>query len=280
MRGSILLLSACSLLSCVQKPALPKRASLDTVGVRTSEQDFAALVPNADIIYFPTERTASSGRSEPAARLLEALQRTGGSFAIAWDVIDAAQQPVLDSIATQPADAREQLIRTLDLRGTGRAREHCRAVLRDPGAATVRHLALAFPETLDVKVRSDQPLTPEEEQQLAGRFQLPVGGLEAFTERLSTTQRAADADLPAAYRGHVLRQQFAASKIIQHFQAAEPGGKLLVFLPEPDLTTGQGVPFYVAQKLQLRQLVFGSDAGASGREKLLTGLDRDARRGF
>ncbi|MDQ3625807.1 MAG: hypothetical protein M3372_01585 [Verrucomicrobiota bacterium] len=277
-RAILLLATACGALSCVSKPALPKRASLETAAARTSSEDFAALVPNADIIYFPTERAGSSGRSEPAARLLETLQRSGGPFAIAWDVVDAGQQPLLDSIAAKPADARERLIRTLELSGTGRSREHCRAVLREAGPGQIRHVALGFPKTLDTKIRSEEPLTPEEQQQVAGKFELPQGGLEAFTERLSTAQRAGDADVPAAYRAHVLRQQFAAGKIIERVGGAGTGTKLLVFLPEADLVAGQGVPYYVAQKVKLRQLVLGSDAGASGRTKLLTGLDgRDAR---
>ena len=271
-RALLLLAGACGVLSCVSKPALPKRASIETAAARASEQDFAALVPNADVIYFPTERAPSGGRSEPAALLLEALQRNGTPFAIGWNVVDAAQQPVLDSLAAQPPGRREQLIRTLDLGGTGRAREHCRTVLRDPQAGTIRHLALGFPQTLEAKLRANEPLAPDEEEQLAARFEPPVGGLEAFAERLSTTERAGETDVAAAYRVHLLRQQFAAGKIVQHFQGGG-GGKLLVFLPEADLATGQGVPFFVAQKVQLRQLVLGSGAGASGRTKLLTRAD-------
>ena len=270
LRTLLLLAGAGALVSCASKPALPKRASIETAAARASQHDFAALVPNADIIYFPTERAASGARSEPAALLLEALQRNGSRFAIAWDVIEAVQQPVLDSLVAQPPGARERSIRTLELAGTGRAREHCRAVLRDPQAAAIRHLALGFPHVLEAKLRANEPLTPEEQQQLGAGFQPPVGGLEAFAERLSTTERAGEGDVAAAYRAHLLRQQFAAARIVQHFQTGGSGDKLLVFLPEADLAAGLGVPYFVAQKLQLRQLVLGSDAGASGRAKLLT----------
>ena len=276
LRVLALLAGACAFLSCSGKPALPKRASIETAAARASDQNFDALVPNADIIYFPTERAASGGRSEPAARLLEALQRTGVPYAIAWDTIDASQQPALDALAAQSGGIRERSIRGLELTGTGRAREHSRAVLRDPQVTAQRHIAIGVPQVLAAKLRSGEPLTPDEQQQVAARFQPPAGGLEAFTARLSTTERASEADVASAYRVHLLRQQFAAEKIIQHFQGAAAGGsKLLVFLPEGDLVTGQGVPFYVSQKLQLRQLVLGSDAGAAGREKLLTGLRAD-----
>lgn len=272
LRTLALLVGASTLLSCAGKPALPKQGTIETAAVRTSGHNFDALVPNADIIYFPTERAASGGRSEPAALLLEALQRTGTPFAIAWDVIDAAQQPVLDALATQTGGMRERSIRSLELSGTGRAREHSRAVLRDPQTVAQRHLALGFPQVLVAKLQAGEPLTPEEQQLISTRFEPPVGGLEAYTARLSTTQRASEGDVAAAYRAHLLRQQFAAAKIVEHFQGGAAGGKLLVFLPQADLITGQGVPYYVAQKLQLRQLVLGSDTGATGREKLLTGV--------
>ena len=275
-----LLLLACAgaMWSCVSKPALPKRASLGAATGRTSQQDFAALVPNADVIYFPTERAASGGRSEPAALLIEALQRNGSPFAIAWDVIDASQQPMLDSMTGQPAGARERAIRALELGGTGRAREHCRAVLRDPGAAGIQHLALGFPQALEAKLRANEPLTAEEQQQVATKFDPPVGGFEAFAERLSSSARAGETDVAAAYRAHLLRQQFAAAKIVQHFESGGSGGKLLVFLPEADLTAGRGVPYYVAQKVQLRQLVLGDEPGGSGPEKLLTDGTRGSGR--
>ena len=276
LRVLALVAGACGFLSCAGKPALPKRASIETAGVGASDHNFEALVANADIIYFPSERAASAGRSEPAARLLEALQRTAVPYAVAWDVIDASQQPAVDALAAQSGGVRERSIRGLELTGTGRAREHARAVLRDPQVTALRHLAIGFPQAIAAKVRTGEPLTPEEQQQISARFQPPAGGLEAFTARLSTTERASEADVAAAYRAHLLRQQFAAEKIIQHFQGPAAGGsKLLVFLPQGDLVTGQGVPFYVSQKLQLRQLVLGPDAGTAGREKLLTGLGAD-----
>ena len=86
------------------KPPLPKQASIEHLGPPVTGTDFAAVVENADIIYFPTNRTASAGRSEPAALLLEALERSGRPYAIAWDLIDAAQQPQLDELPAKPVE--------------------------------------------------------------------------------------------------------------------------------------------------------------------------------
>jgi hypothetical protein len=87
---------------------------------------------------------------------------------------------------------------------------------------------------------------------------------------MASTRGVNQADIAAAYRAQVAAQQFAAGQIVDHFRGAGAGGKLLVFLRREDLVAGQGVPHYVAQKLQLRQVVLASDAGQPERRKLLT----------
>jgi hypothetical protein len=74
------LLSSCSFFS--RQPPLPRRAAIEPSG---SEEKFAALVQEADIIYFPSESVALHSRSETAWKLLETLRGRGGPFAIGWD---------------------------------------------------------------------------------------------------------------------------------------------------------------------------------------------------
>jgi hypothetical protein len=74
------LLSSCGYFS--HQPPLPRRAAIETTG---SEEKFAAVVQDADIIYFPTESVALHSRTEAAWKLLETLRERGGPFAIGWD---------------------------------------------------------------------------------------------------------------------------------------------------------------------------------------------------
>ena len=253
------------------KPPLPKYASVEAATQRSSTENFAALVPDADVIYFPAESAAFGSRSEPAAQLLDALEKTGAPLAIAWDLIDASQQPLLDELQATEGAKRETLIARLQLEGTGRAREHCRSVLRAGRPAGVRHIALASPAALTAKFRAGESLAPEEQAQLPSGFRAPAGDMEAFTERL---RNANQADIAGAYRAHLLGQQFAADAIVRHFQSAPSGGKLLVFARRGDLESGRGIPFFVAQKVQLRQLVLGSAGATQPGAKLLTRLTR------
>ena len=261
--------------ACASKPPLPKYASVEAAARQSSEENFAALVPEADVVYFPVESASHGGRSDPAAQLLSALQKTGAPLAIAWDIIDASQQPLLDQLQGAQGAAREEIVGRLELDGTGRAREYCRSVLRAAGSATIRHLAIGSPAPVNAKVLSGEPLNADEQALVPRGFRAPAGEMETFAERLAGT-RPASGDIAGLYRAHLFSEQFAAEKIAQHFQGGG-GGKLLVFLRKSDLEPGRGVPYFVPQKVQLRQLVFGSDRSPSG-TKLLTDLRSPAPR--
>jgi hypothetical protein len=259
-----------ALAGCTGKPPLPKYASVEGSAGRSSTENFAALVPDADVVYFPIESASHGGRSDPAAMLLDALRRTGAPIAVAWDLVDATQQPLLDQLQTTQGAPRDELVAQLELGGTGRAREFSRSVLRAPENTAIRHIALAAAPPLVAKVRAGETLGPDEQSQLPRGFRAPAGDFEAFGERLAAA-RASGGDITALYREHLLVEQFAAEAIARHF-ASNAGGKLLVFLSQSDLEPGRGVPFFVTQKAQVRQLVLGSDRQANRRGKLLTRL--------
>ena len=256
------------LTACAGKPPLPKYASVESGARGSSTENFAALVPDADVVYFPVESASHGGRSDPAARLLEALRQTGAPLAIGWDLISSAQQPVLDQLQGAEATKREELIAQLELEGTGRAREFCRSVLRAPESAQLRHIALGAAPATVAKMRAGGALDPDEQAQVPRGFRTPAGDFEAFGESVSSA-RAGTGDLTALYRAHLFTEQHAAEKIAGHF-GANAGSKLLVFLRQSDLEPGRGVPFFVTQRVQVRQLVLGSDRLANRRGKLLT----------
>lgn len=66
-----------------RQPALPRHAAIDP----GADDKFALLVENADIIYFPSELVGLPRDSESSWKLVEALQRNGGRFALGWDLI-------------------------------------------------------------------------------------------------------------------------------------------------------------------------------------------------
>ena len=80
LASAAVLLSGCSFFH--REPPLPRRAVIEAGG---SEEKFANLVEEADIIYFPSEAAVFGSHSDLPWKLLEALRRDAGSFAVAWD---------------------------------------------------------------------------------------------------------------------------------------------------------------------------------------------------
>ena len=80
LASAAVLLSSCSLFH--REPPLPRRAVIEAGG---SEEKFASLVEEADIIYFPSEAAVFGSHSDLPWKLLDALRRDAGSFAVAWD---------------------------------------------------------------------------------------------------------------------------------------------------------------------------------------------------
>jgi hypothetical protein len=76
----VFIFADCSFFS--RQPPLPRRAAVEPDG---GEETFTNLVQGADIIYFPIETMVLLPQSSAAWKLLEALKRRGGSFAIGWD---------------------------------------------------------------------------------------------------------------------------------------------------------------------------------------------------
>jgi hypothetical protein len=72
------------------------------------------------------------------------------------------------------------------------------------------------------------------------------------------------------YKAHLFAQQFAAEKIVT-FMREHEGSKLLVFVRRRDLVGEGSLPYFVAQKLKLRQISFDSDPSLrNARPRLLT----------
>ena len=74
------LLPGCSVFH--REPPLPRRAVIEAGG---SDEKFAGLIEEADIIYFPSEAAVFGSHSDPAWKLLAALRSRGDKFAIGWD---------------------------------------------------------------------------------------------------------------------------------------------------------------------------------------------------
>lgn len=223
-----------SLASCAffyRQPALPRHAAIEARETPQTDEKFAALVQDADIIYFPIELLGPASRTEPVTKLVDALQRNGSAFAIGLDVIGGEEQELLDQWAKRELST-ENLISQIHLSGTPRERENCRAFLRQAKDWGVRFLALRCPADV-----------------------------------LAAAPSEASRDRPD-YRAALRAEEFAAERIIEHFRKHRDK-KLLVLIHRRHLENDRGVPYFVAQKIKARQLVLDSQPHRSSRSQLL-----------
>jgi uncharacterized iron-regulated protein len=249
-----------------RQPALPKHAAIESRETPQADEKFAALVQNADIIYFPTELPGPASRSEPATKLVDALQRSGNAFAIGWDVIGGEEQALLDQWAKRQLST-ENLIARLHLSGTARERENCRALLGATKDWGVRFLALRCPVDLLAAARSEATLDAPARPELPRGFNPPPGDFQRFAERFSAAGMN-ETGLRAAYKAALLAEEFAAERIVEDFREHRDE-KLLVFVHRRHLESARGVPYFVAQKIKARQLVLDSQPHRSSRPQLL-----------
>lgn len=113
------------------------------------------MVQSADIIYYPSESIALTKRSEAAWKLLEALHRRGGSFALGWDAISGEQQVVLDEWAHR-SGANASAMPRLHLDAAPGEEESCHAFLRAASKRGAHILALGRPAAEIAKQSSEE----------------------------------------------------------------------------------------------------------------------------
>jgi len=246
---------------------LPRHAAIDSRELPQADEKFAALVQDADIIYFPTELSGPASRSEPATKLVEALHRRGNSFAIGSDLIGAEEQALLDQGAKRQLSL-ENLLSRLQLSGTARERDNWRFLLGAMQEWNARLLPLRCPADLLAAARSEGSLDGLAHPEVPRGFHPPPGDFQRFAERSSSAHGMNETGMQAAYEASLLAEEFAAERIVGHFRQHRDE-KLLIFVHRRHFESDRGVPYFVAQKIKARQLVLDAQPHRPSSSQLL-----------
>jgi len=210
------LVSSCSFFP--RQPPLPRRTAIEPTG---SGEKFASLIEGADIIYFPSESVVLDSRSEAAWKLLEALRRSGDSFALGWDLV-------------------------------GREDEH-RNFLAEAGKSGAEILALRSPAQMesDETFRGFEP-PPGDFEVFVRRFSsrgLNEAGLRAAYETALRSQEFAAAKISAHFREHrgekilvfLRRDHLGPDRGVPYFVAQKTKARQLILKPERHREPGPGL---------------------------------------
>jgi hypothetical protein len=217
LRRCILLAAAtlcgsCSFIS--RQPALPRQAAIESNNADDKKYD--ALVQSADIIYYPSESVMLRTRSEAAWKLLEALQRHGGSFALGWDSISGEQQVVLDEWANRSAAASSAMPR-LHLDAAPGEEENGHAFLRAAGKRGAHILALGRPAA-NIATQSSEEFAAG---RIANYFQEHRG------EKILVFLRRTQLDQTQGVPHFVAQSTKARQLVLNPRPASRPRGRLL-----------------------------------------------------
>ena len=244
-----LLLAAALMSGCetANKPPLPKFALGAAPPNATEDEKWTATVHRADVIYFGLTKK-SAAESEPAWRLVEALQRNGARVALGWTELPAAQQPLLDQWKRAEISP-QQLFEQLGVPDRG---DRLRHALR-PDLVQV---ALGSPRELLRKIRAGDALTKEERALLPKNYKSRPDAFENFADHVSTSAPLRRYNVNHLYHAHLAAEQTIAENIVR-FLHDNPTMKLLVFLPDDVMINPREVADYVAQKASLQQMILG-----------------------
>jgi hypothetical protein len=215
--AALFVLADCSFFS--RQPPLPRRAAVEPDG---DEVTFTNLVQSADIIYFPIESLVLLPRSSAAWKLLEALKRDGGSFALGCDM----------------AAGDEKVRRTL---------------LNEAGKSGAEVLALHVPPELVSAERAPEFVPPPEDfERFARRFTsrgLKESALRSEYEAHLVRQQLAAEKIASWFKEHrsdkiivfLRRDEVRGDYGVPYFVAQKTKARQLILNPQRRRESGPGL---------------------------------------
>ncbi len=236
------LISGCGTLS---KPPLPKFAANESPRPAPPADVWSAKLNETDVIYLGLTKNWPTD-NQPAWRVVETWQQSGGRVALGWSDLPATQQPLLDQWRRQEIST-PQLLEQL----AAPARlDWLRRALRPD----LSQVALGSPPALLRKIRAGEALSLEERALLPNDYRPRPEAFDNFADRVAASTRLRRYDVLRLYRAHLAAEQMIAENIVR-FMHDNPEVKLLVLLPDDAMINPREVADFASQKTPLRQLI-------------------------
>lgn len=246
------------------KPPLPKAPATEAARGSPPNEAWTTRLQGADVIYVGLTKSWSLN-DQPAAQIVETMQRSGQRLALGWTEIPVTQQPLFDQWQRQEISAEQllgQLVSPEQAESLGQA-------LR-PDFVQV---ALGCPQDLLAKIRTGDALSEDERAALPQGFRPVPEAFETFVDRVATSPRLRRYNIRRLYRAHLVAEQLIAENIVR-FARDNPNAKLLVFLPNDLLIDPHEIANYAAQKMPLRQLILDRSQRWPGARPQILAQDR------
>jgi uncharacterized iron-regulated protein len=228
-------------------------AAAHTASGRSQDDAFWKSVLSADVVYVgETHNDATDHRYE--LELIRGLLKRKIQFAIGWEMFDQTQQCTIDAWSSHSISLHEMLTRTDFQRRWGIYSRTYKQILKLAGAADVRNLALNASPELVHKVAEGQSLTKEECAAMPVGFKTSAKAYSYFLSMMGSHPGINDVSRRRFFAAQNVWDQTMATRIL-HFKLHNPNTSLVVIAGRGHVSGGFGIPSYVRQKANLRQLI-------------------------
>ena len=225
------------------------------------DQQTWSAVDKADVVYVG-ETHDDPSHHEYELQLIRGLLGHKIQFAIGWEMFDETQQSSMEAWAAHRISLEELLAKTDFQKRWGTYSPVYEQILRTTERTNVRNLALNAPPELARKIARGEPLTARETLMLPSGFDVGSGAYKNFIALIGGHPGIQETDRRRYFEAQNAWDQTMASRIIE-FKRRHPNVKLVVLTGRGHVFGGYGIPFYVRQKADLKQLVLFPSSASS-----------------
>jgi uncharacterized iron-regulated protein len=217
------------------------------------DAQFWASLEKADVVYVG-ETHDNPAHHQYEMELVRELLKRGMRFAIGWEMFDETQQTAIDAWASRSISLKEMLAKTGFQQRWGVYSPVYERILQTAGDARVANIALNAAPELVQKVARGTPLSAGEQAMLPTGFVSNEEAYNNFLTMMGGHPGMREADERRFFAAQNVWDQTMASRVLE-FKRGNPGLKLVVLTGRGHVSGGYGIPFYVKQKSDLRQMV-------------------------
>jgi uncharacterized iron-regulated protein len=214
---------------------------------------FWRAVEKADVIYVG-ETHNDPAHHEYERELIRGLLSRRIRFAVGWEMFEEPQQALLDRWQAKKISTDELFEKTDFQKHWAVYSPVYREILEITWKNRISNLALNAPSALARKIARGEPLTDEEQKSVPVGFVSDERGFQNFAAMMGGHPGVQEADLRRFFAAQNLWDQTIVTHVLG-FKQRNPKVKLVVFAGRSHVSGGYGIPFYVKQSQELKQLV-------------------------
>ena len=210
-------------------------------------------ISSADVVYFGEVHNNQSNH-EYELQLVKSMLAHHLRIAVGWEMFARNNQPLLDQFNRRQISLAQLLDQSGFRKSWGVYSPVYAKILATTSANGVPNVGLNAENRLVHRVAMGQTLNQAEQSQIPAGYKVRPEAFDNFVNLLGDHPGMATADLHRYFAAQNIWDQTMADSIVE-FHRQNPETKILVLAGRAHVQGGFGVPGYVPQKANLRQLV-------------------------